>query len=552
MFNNNEENKPIRVAFYARVSTDEQVRDGYGIQMQLDNLNDILAYNQKNNGWTHKKEWEYVDDGFTGADLNRPHFKRMMDAVKNKEFDLIVVWKIDRLSRNLSHLLKVFEDIKKYEVSLYSSKENIDFTGPIGRLTFQIFGALAEFERETIKMRTLDGKMASARSGNYVGGAVSYGYRRVKNKSGKGNRLEIIEKEAEWIRKIYKWFIYEGKNYNQIAKELNDFKVPKGIESRNKDKNTIWRDKMITRILTDKAYTGLDNAKFKDENTGKDIIIEQKIPKIISDIDFRQAQYIVERVTTNRGGGDKEYLLSRKIKNVETGQTLTGYSRTKGGFGYRCKKHKNQDGTFTPGYEIPARSIEDFVWSWCKVAINRPNDLKKAFELQNSDDKLLNSLLEEEDFLDGKINENNISIENVWKTSFSGDISDQKRDRYLNEYQESIRLFEKRKMNVRTEINKLLDIKIAKDAIDNLPDEIRIKIDKEDFELKKRLINVLVHNIEITKDRNGNIGVKLNFKFALQKVVKPMDGVEPNNVENTIKKDGSNETSIFSGGQGGI
>ena len=549
MFNNNEENKPIRVAFYARVSTDEQVRDGYGIKMQIDNLNDVLAYNQKNNCWTHKKEWEYIDDGYSGADLNRPHFKRMMDAVRNKEFDLIVVWKIDRLSRNLSHLLKVFEDIKKCEVSLYSSKENIDFTGPIGRLTFQIFGALAEFERETIKMRTMDGKMASARSGNYVGGAVSYGYKRMKNKSGKGNRLEIIEKEAEWIRKIYKWFVYEGKNYNQIAKELNDFKVPKGLESRNKDKNTIWRDKMVARILTDKAYTGLDSAKFKDENTGKDIVIEQKIPKIISDIDFRQSQYIVERVTDNRGGGDKEYLLSRKIKNVETGQTLTGYSRTKGGFGYRCKRYDNKNGTFIPGYEIPAKSIEDFVWAWCKVAINRPEDLKKAFELQNSDDKLLKTLLGEEEFFNKKIEENTVSIENVWKTSFNGDITDQKRDKFLNDYQNAIASLEGKKRELKIKINELLDVKIAKDAIDNLPDNLSEKIKKEDFELKKRMINVLVHNVEMIKNKDGNMGVKLNFKFALQKVIKPIDSIEPNNIINTIKKEESNNASFSNGGQ---
>jgi DNA invertase Pin-like site-specific DNA recombinase len=65
---------------------------------------------------------------------------------------MVAVWKIDRLSRTLSHLLTTFEKLQDAKVSFFSLKENIDFSGPIGRLTFQIFGALAEFERETIMM----------------------------------------------------------------------------------------------------------------------------------------------------------------------------------------------------------------------------------------------------------------------------------------------------------------------------------------------------------------------------------------------------------------
>ncbi len=71
--------------------------------------------------------------------MDRPGFKLLMEGVKNGEFDMVAVWKIDRLSRNLTHLLKAFEDFQKNNVSFYSLKENIDFTGPIGRLTFQIF-----------------------------------------------------------------------------------------------------------------------------------------------------------------------------------------------------------------------------------------------------------------------------------------------------------------------------------------------------------------------------------------------------------------------------
>ncbi len=91
----------------------------------------------------------------------------MMEKARNKEFDLVAVWKIDRLSRNLTHLLKTFEELKEYWVSFFLLKENIDFSWAIWKLTFQIFWALSEFERNMIRTRTTEWKMASARAGNY-------------------------------------------------------------------------------------------------------------------------------------------------------------------------------------------------------------------------------------------------------------------------------------------------------------------------------------------------------------------------------------------------
>lgn len=88
----------------------------------------MITYRGKVSGWTHKKEWEYKDLGCTGADLNRPEFKRMMQDAKDGKFDMIAVWKIDRLSRNLSHLLLTFETLQSYKVGFFSHKENIDFT----------------------------------------------------------------------------------------------------------------------------------------------------------------------------------------------------------------------------------------------------------------------------------------------------------------------------------------------------------------------------------------------------------------------------------------
>src|SRR5690606_22218685 len=146
--------EPRRVAIYIRVSTAEQKMDGYSMEAQEEKLWD---YVEKNGGLISKKEWIYKD-AHTGSDLNRPEFQRLMKDVRDGKYDAVLIWKIDRLSRSLKHLLTIFEDLVKVKVSLISLQENIDFSGPIGALIFQIFGAIAQFERELIKGRTQFGK----------------------------------------------------------------------------------------------------------------------------------------------------------------------------------------------------------------------------------------------------------------------------------------------------------------------------------------------------------------------------------------------------------
>ena len=96
--------------------------------MQIHGLNEMITYRNKVSGWIHKKEWLYQDLGCTGADMNRPELKRMMQDAKEGKFDMIAVWKIDRLSRNLSHLLSTFETLQSYKIGFFSLKENIDFS----------------------------------------------------------------------------------------------------------------------------------------------------------------------------------------------------------------------------------------------------------------------------------------------------------------------------------------------------------------------------------------------------------------------------------------
>ena len=122
-----ENQKKKRVAIYIRVSTAEQKIDGYSFDAQKKKLLEYIEFNKTANFET-KKEWIFEDVG-TGSNLNRKGYKKLMDGVRSKSFDTVLVWKIDRLSRSLKHLLSTFEVFEAHQVGFISIQENIDSRG---------------------------------------------------------------------------------------------------------------------------------------------------------------------------------------------------------------------------------------------------------------------------------------------------------------------------------------------------------------------------------------------------------------------------------------
>ncbi|MBU1044614.1 MAG: recombinase family protein, partial [Candidatus Omnitrophica bacterium] len=317
----------IRVALYMRVSTADQV-NGFGLDMQKEALLEHVERN-KYKDWHTNSKWFFVEQG-SGKDRDRKELNRMLSMAKKKEFDLVLVWKIDRISRSLTDLLSIFKELKKNEVSFASLKEDIDFSGAIGQLIFQIFGALAEFERETIKMRTEEGKMASARQGNYIGGDTPYGYTKVPNKKGKGSKLKLIPEEAKIVKQIFNWFVYDKKNVTEIAKELNKMKVSKSKDATSRKKNTKWYDTTIRTILTNDIYRGayivnrlkiVQNDPRKYIENPREEWITSQVEPTVSHIVFSGANQRLQHGTKGmRGGGQQNYMLAGKLTDAETGK----------------------------------------------------------------------------------------------------------------------------------------------------------------------------------------------------------------------------------------
>ncbi len=146
-----------RAAIYVRVSTADQET-----ALQEYELRQFC----ENRGWTHVA---YRDKGQSGAKNDRPALTAMMNDLRRRKIDVVVVWALDRLARSLKQLLGIAEECRAVGADLVSLRQNVDTTLPAGRLTFQVLGAVAEFEREMLRERVKAG-MAEARcSGKHIG-----------------------------------------------------------------------------------------------------------------------------------------------------------------------------------------------------------------------------------------------------------------------------------------------------------------------------------------------------------------------------------------------
>jgi len=174
------------VAIYARISTVDKKQD---INLQL---NDMVDYCKR-----MKYQYEiYKDEGISGSKENRPGFDKLMNDADLRKFDMVMVWKLDRLSRSLRHLLDTVDFFQKKGIEFRSHTQQIDTTTATGKLTFQIFGAFAEFERSILSERVKAGMALAKKKG------VKLGKRPKKIKPETVDLIKLWHKEGLSLRKI--------------------------------------------------------------------------------------------------------------------------------------------------------------------------------------------------------------------------------------------------------------------------------------------------------------------------------------------------------------
>ena len=156
----------------------------------------------------------FEDEGFSGGNLNRPDFKRMMKAARDHQFKAVVVYRLDRISRNISDFSSLIEELGRLEIDFISIRESFDTSNPMGRAMMYIASVFSQLERETIAERIRDNMHELAKTGRWLGGTTPTGYTSeavktitVDGKSKRACKLKVIPEEADIVRKIYDLYI---------------------------------------------------------------------------------------------------------------------------------------------------------------------------------------------------------------------------------------------------------------------------------------------------------------------------------------------------------
>jgi len=226
-----------RIGLYCRVSTEEQSINGFG----LENQHEKLLHYCRFKGWTNLT---WFEDSVSGCSMKRPGLKKLLRWAKSGKLDIVLTYRADRLSRKLSDLLRIIEDVfEPNEVIYISATEEFNTGSAIGKAFLSLLGTFSEFEVNAIRERTIGGKRIKASKGGYVTGCCPYGYRSV-NKA-----LVVDEEKAEIVREIYR-MNQRGLSLNGIARELNR----RGIEGA---KGKRWYPAGIKYILNNPIYQGV-------------------------------------------------------------------------------------------------------------------------------------------------------------------------------------------------------------------------------------------------------------------------------------------------------
>jgi site-specific DNA recombinase len=204
--------KPVRCAIYTRVSTDQGLEQDFNsLDAQYD-ASQAYIRSQAHAGWTLLRG-KYDDGGFSGGNTDRPALQRLLQDVRAGKVDVIVVYKVDRLTRSLADFAKLVELFDRHNVSFVSVTQQFNTTTSMGRLTLNVLLSFAQFEREVTSERIRDKIAASKRKGLWVGGMAPLGY------DTKDRKISVNEAEADRVRTIFSSYLRLG-SLNLLMAEL--------------------------------------------------------------------------------------------------------------------------------------------------------------------------------------------------------------------------------------------------------------------------------------------------------------------------------------------
>lgn len=346
--------KKIRCAIYTRKSTEEGLEQEFNSLDAQRESGEAFIKSQAHEGWDCI-DTRYDDGGFSGGDTNRPALHRLLRDIKSGKIDVVVVYKVDRLSRSLLDFAKMMELFEEHEVAFVSVTQQFSTTHSMGRLTLNILLSFAQFEREIISERTRDKIAAARRKGKYTGGPALLGYDVIDTK------LVPNETEAERVREIFELYL-KHQALVPVAKELNRrgwttkvYTTKKGIQRGGAE----YTKTNLHALLKNVVYRG--QVRYKEE------VHEGEHDGIITVETFQKVQDLLQ--VNGRSGGAKvrnkyNALLKGKVhcKCCDCAMSHTYTVKQKRRYRYYvCSRAQKLGRGECPAPSIPAPELEKWV-----------------------------------------------------------------------------------------------------------------------------------------------------------------------------------------------
>lgn len=343
----NEDAAQKRCVIYCRKSSSEGLeRDYTSIDCQTDTCKAFIE-RHANEGWVFTGR-VFADGGFSGGTTNRPDFQRMMDAVRAQEVDIIVIYKLDRISRNKRDFWNLAHELKQYNVIISTATQFVEMQTSGGRAATGVMMDFAEYERE-IDSERINGQIRAARmAGRWASAATPYGYRKTQHAE-----LIVDDEAAKRVRFIFERYLVI-KSVKQVTIELNE-------KFGEKESGRPWNTKHVYRILENIAYKGY--VQYKDREY-KGIHAPLVSEQMWADV----RAIATANLRSNDGGQRIETVAEFKglLRCGHCGSAMAPTFGNKNGrryIYYKCMKDSTRAVPTCPIHIIAANEIERPIWN---------------------------------------------------------------------------------------------------------------------------------------------------------------------------------------------
>jgi site-specific DNA recombinase len=482
-------------AIYCRVSTEDQEKEGTSLQTQLEAC---LKYCQ-DKGYDVAYRFS---EAYSGLTLERPKLSELRELIRDERIDVVVVYCLDRLSRDPTHGVILTQELEKHNVSLEAVTEDIDKT-EFGKLITYIRGFASKLETEKIKERTMRGKKASAISGKLPHGGFArlygYDYDRITKKR------TINTTEAYWVRQAYEWLVNEGLSTNAITYRLRELSAPT-------KHSRYWNRSSVAGILKNPAYTGKTYAFTfnQGKNTLKPqhewIEIPGATPAIITEETFQAAQVQLklnyEKAKRNMKG---QYLLKGHLYCRQCGHIYCGHSDRRIAY-YRCpgKLRITSPVNRCTNKNWRADKLETLIWEKIQAVLDNPGLITQEIEKQHQDVNQLSTQETELQQVERQLKSLKHDQEQLLQWALKGFPEDQiiEENKKINDKRQRLQA---RKIELEMQIKGSQEAVISLPKLESFVELIRQKLTTLDYNTKRQVVDMLGikvwlegENIEIT------------------------------------------------------